>query len=162
MTFKIRLSPSGPEIGTPGAQVGDSAVAGRVWGQTGIGSNAQVPGTTAGDVPGLENVVVDMKPSASGYTYDVEADVNTFGTGGLYRIAILSSTDSGSTYSTLTNMNADFEKSGAGRLHHFSIAPGVAVNRIKMQLVRSIPAGADLTYAPGDATLRVTEISPIS
>jgi hypothetical protein len=164
MTFKIRLSPSGPEIGTPGAQVGDSAVAGRIWGQTGVGSNTQVPGTLAGDVLGLENVVVDMKPSASGYTYDVEADTNTFGTGGLYRITVLGSTDSGSTFGvSLCTMNADFQTSGAGRLHHFSVSSGLAViNRVKMQLTRSIPAAADLTYAPVDSTLRITEVSPIS
>jgi len=164
MTLKIRLSPSGPEIGTPAAQVGDSAVAGRVWGKTGVGSNTQVPGTAAGDVLGLEAVVVDMRSTASGYTYDVEADTNTFGTGGLYRVAVYGSTDSGSTYNVLLmGMNADLLDSGVCRLHHWGVLTGAnPINRVKMQLQRSIAADADLVYAPVDSTLRITEISPTS
>lgn len=170
MTLKIRLSPSGPEIGDPAAQVGNSAVAGRVWGKSGVGSNVVVPGSAAGDIPGLESVPVDMKPTSSGYQYDLEADSNTFGTGGLYRIAVYGSTDSGATFPVLLmSINpggiggGDYLLSGAARLHHWGFESGAnTINRVKMQIQR--PTGQDnaLTYAPADSTIRITEISPTS
>lgn len=164
MTLKIRLSPSGPEIGNPPAQVGGSGVAGRVWGATGIGAPDQVSGPAAADVPGLEAVPVNLLATASGYRYDIECDSETFGTGGSYRVSLLGSTDNGATYPvTLAAMAGDYQWSGAARLHLYGVAVGAAnVDHVKMQLQRSLAAGADLTYAPVDSTVRITEISPTS
>jgi hypothetical protein len=162
---KIRLSPSGPEIGTPPAQVGSSAVAGRLWGQSGVGSNIQVPGTVAGDVPGLTSVAVDLLPTATGYRYDVECDAISFGTGGGWKLLLLGSSDNGVTFPTTVIETADYSSvnvGGTGRVHHWGVALPVAIDHVKMQLQRNVAAGAALTCAPGDCTFKIREISPIS
>jgi len=165
MTLNIRLSPSGPELGTPGAQVGDSAVNGRIWGQSGIGSNTQVPGTLAGDVPGLESIAVDLRPAAMGYQYDVECDAVTFGTGGGWKLLLLGSSDAGATFPTTVIESADYYDTyihGAGRVHHWGVTVPAAINRVKMQLQRNVAAGGGLTYSPPTCTFKIRELSPTS
>ena len=162
MTLKVRLSPSGPEIGNPPAQVGGSPVAGRIWGITGAGLNAQVPGAAAGDVPGA-SVAVDLMPLASGYQYDVEVDANTFGTGGGWKVILLGSSDNGATYPTTIIATSDYqERGGVGRVHHWGVTLPAHIDHVKMQLQRNVPAGAALTYSPAECTARIREISPIS
>lgn len=166
--LKIRLSPSGPEIGTPGAQVGDSGVTGRIWGGSGIGSNATVPGPTAGDVPGLVSVPVDLRPAASGYQYDVECDAVTYGTGGGWRLLLLGSSDAGVTFPQTIVLSADYYLSGlptnnsgngTGRVHHWGVTVPSAIDHVKMQLQRNMAAGASLSYSPIDCTFKIREIS---
>lgn len=162
MTQKIRLSPSGPEIGDPPAQVGDSGVTGRIWGVTGAGAIAQVPGPDAGDVPGAV-VAVDLLPLASGYQYDVEGDANTFGTGGGWKVLLLGSSDGGATYPVTIAASDDYQTtSGVGRVHHWGVTLAAAINRVKMQLQRDVEPSGGLTYAPDNCTVRIREISPIS
>lgn len=168
MLMKTRLSPSGPEMGTPGAQVGDSAVTGRIWGATGVGSNANVPGNTPGDVPGLVSVPVDLRPAASGYQYDVECDAITFGTGGGWRILLMGSSDAGVTFLQALAVSADYYTSdvpgpnsgnGTGRVHHWGVTVPTAIDHVKLQLQRNEPASAGLTYSPTNCTFKIREIS---
>ena len=157
-----RLSPSGPVIGNPPAQIGGGAkVPGRLWVAQGAGNNANVPGAAAGDVPGLEHTTVDLQPAATGYKYDVEVDVETFGTGGGFVINLLGSVDAGANYTSMHTPAGTQDFSGGGRLHLTNVTNAAAtpINRIKVQLQRNVPAAADLTYAPADCCLRVREYS---
>lgn len=165
MTQLVRLSPSGPEIGTPGAQVGNSSVAGRLWGSSGTGNNAQVPGTLAGDVPGLVSVAVDLKPTTSGYQYDVECDAIGFGTGGGWKLLLLGSSDGGLTFPTTVIESNDYSSvnvGGTARVHHWGVTVASAIDHVKMQLQRNVAANAALTYSPLDCTFKIREISPTS
>lgn len=163
-TIPIRLSPTGPEIGVPPAQLGNSDVAGRIWGFQGSGSNlANVPGTGEGIIPGLDACVVDLKPSTSGYRYDIQASTNTFGTGGGYIMTVYGSTDAGSTFPVVIATLLDpYESSGVALIRKYlplPVAVTATINRMKVTLERNIAAGTDLQYVPSDSALVIREIS---
>jgi hypothetical protein len=163
MTFNVRLSPSGPEIGDPPSQIGGggTTVAGRQWRVQGTGGAAvQVPGTLAADVAGAV-MPVNLKATSSGYKYDIEVDATSYGTGGDWKATVLGSTDSGSTYAvTLLTHDSVNHYSGAMRLHGVSVQVGANdITNVKVQLQQNVPANAAHTYVPNEVSLRITELS---
>lgn len=165
MTTQIltpRLSPSGPLIGSPPGLVGGGAnVPGRTWLAQGAGEVRNVPGAAAAAIPGLDAVAVDLKPGTTGYRYDVEVDTSTFGTGGSYSINVAASTDNGATYTVIYTPQGNLLNAGEGRLHltNFSNPNAVTINKLAVLLQRNAAAGADLTYAPAQSSLRIREWS---
>jgi hypothetical protein len=166
----VRLSPSGPEIGTPSSVVGISAQAGREWGKSGVGAITNVPGASAGDALGLESVPVDLRPASSGYQYDVFLSTNVFGasetTGRFWKMAIDGSTDGGATFAVpIYAQPQAYNHEGAGLIRHFTFSNPTAltINRVRVQLQRTaVPASASMTYDPTETTIVITEISPSS
>ena len=173
--LQLRLSPSGPVIGTPPALTGgNSDVLGRVWTAQGSGVNTPVPGTAAGDILGLESTVVDLKPAAVGYSYDVELDVQTFGPVGSgeggpggYDLVILGSHDGGLTFpDTLASIPVGVDRlivSGCGRIQVTNVTNpnAVDIDHVKCQIVSALATDPGFTYSPTSAALRITETSPI-
>lgn len=151
----VRLSPSGPELGTPPAQVGGGAlIAGRMWTAQGTGAVIDVPNPVA-DVPGLGAVPVDMR---AGYTYDVEVDTMAFGTGGNFQVLVLGSTNGGGTYTAVgLGGNVSQLHTGCARLRLPS-ATG-PWDHLKVQINTSDVAGATCQYAPALTALKVQEYS---
>lgn len=165
----IRLSPSGPIIGTPPSVVGNSAQAAREWGKTGSGGITNVPGTSAGDVLGLSSVVTDLKPATTGYQYDVYVSTNVFGenegNGRLWRMHIQASTDAGATFPiVIYDQPEDYNQEGAGLIRHFTFANPTATNidRVRVRLQRAVSASTSMQYDPEETTIVITEISPSS
>jgi hypothetical protein len=164
-TIPIRLSPTGPEIGTPPTLLGMSDVAGRVWGFQGTGTDlTNVPGTGEGVIPGLSAGVVDLKPSTSGYRYDIQASTNTYGTGGGYIMTVYGSTDGGTDLfpHVLVGLPDIYEYSGVALLRKYSALPVTVtqtINRVKVTLERNVAADANLQYVPADSALVIREIS---
>lgn len=160
-TYTARLSPSGPLIGNPPGLVGGgAAVPGRTWIAEGSGAPANVPGTAVGSINGLDAVPVDIRPGTSGYRYDIEVDTVTFGTGGNFVINVAASTD-GVTYAVIYTPQGTLLNSGEGRLHltNYSNPNAAPITKLKVLLQRGVAAGADLTYDPGESSLRVREWS---
>jgi hypothetical protein len=157
-----RLSPSGPVIGNPPQLTGgNSSVPGRVWVAQGVGSATPIPGAAAGDMLGLEAVVVDLKP---GYSYDVELDTQTFGsitTG--YDLIVLGSHDGGTTYpDTLCQIPDSIKKTGCGRLQVTNVSNpnAAAIDHVKCQIKSLDASTGGVTYSPTASALRITETSP--
>lgn len=168
-TLQMRLSPSGPVIGTPPVITGgNSSAAGRVWVAQGSGIATKVPGTAAGDMLGLESTLVDLKPGAQGYSYDVELDTQTFGdtgTGGGFDLIVLGSHDGGNTFpDTLAQIPDSMWKSGCGRLQVTNVQNpnAVSIDHVKCQIKSLIApsGGTNFVYAPTASALRITETSP--
>lgn len=161
-TFNIRLSPSGPEIGTPPAQVGGGAgVTGRVWRFQGTGNGRNVPGTVAGDVAGLEACAVNILPN---YKYDIEYVGFVTGTGGPFEATVLGSSDNGLTYPTILvqgpiNNGVEADKCYVIRKTNVMNFGTAAIDHVKVQWTRTTSAGSDLTYGPGDCSVVISEWS---
>lgn len=165
----VRLSPSGPIIGSPPTLVGISSQAGREWGQTGSGALTNVPGTAAGDAAGLSSVVTDLRPGTTGYQYDVYLSTNVFGAnegnGRLWSMFISGSTDGGLTFPiSIYAQPANYNQEGAGLIRHFTFSNPSAsnINRVKVQLQRAVSASTSMQYDPEETTIVITEISPTS
>lgn len=164
---RIRLSPSGMEIGNPPASIGGNSVAGREWLAQGTDVNqVQVPGTAAGDIMTMDT---DLKASNSGFKYDIQCETNTYGTGGEYRMILLGSTNGGTDgypVALITpGASDDIFNSGTGRITSFGTltVPGnLAINKVKMQMQRAVPAGTGLLYVPAQTRIYIREISNIT
>lgn len=164
--LQMRLSPSGPVIGTPPVLTGGNAIVpGRVWLGQGAGAAQQVPGVAAGNVLGLESVPVNLLPAAAGYRYDLEFETNTFGvvgTGG-YFVVVLASHDGGATFpDTLATNTVELKYTGVGRVQVTNVTNpnAVPIDRIRCQLRSLAAAAGTFTYSPTASALRITEISP--
>lgn len=154
-----RLSPSGSIIGNPPGLIGGGAtVPGRVWIKQGTGAVINVPNPAA-DVAGT-TMPVDLRPGTSGYKYDIELDCATFGTGAGFSMNIVASTD-GLAYTVIYTPQGLQEYSGECRLHltNFVNPNAVPIVSLKAIVSRNVAAGADLTYAPAETVIRVTEYS---
>lgn len=162
---RIRLSPSGMEIGNPPANIGGNAIVGREWLAQGTDTTvANVPGTVAVNVLECD---VDLKASTSGFKYDVSGDTNTYGTAGQYEMIIVGSTNGGTDgYPVQIQKNhALYQNSGAARLTFFGqlTVPGnLPVNKVAVQMRNSIPANPSLTYCPAETRLHIREISSVT
>lgn len=163
-TYPFRLSPSGPEIGTPPQQIGigdGSGQIGRTWHFQGAGTTTQVPGTVAGDVLNLAALPVNL---LNGYHYDVEFIGFTGGTGGQYKANVLGSVDNGATYTVVLlagpdNALATDHGAYVARDCNVGVASNVVIDHVTVQWQRAVPAGADLTYEPKDCSLVIHEYS---
>jgi hypothetical protein len=163
--LQMRLSPSGPVIGTPPVLVGGTAlIPGRVWLGQGAGNAAQVPGAAAGNVLGLESVLANLLPGTTGYKYDLEFETNTFGSGNeSYVLIVLGSHDGGLTFAdTLASSPASIIWTGSGRIQitNYSNPNAVPIDHIRCQLKSGAAASGAFTYSPTASALRITEVSP--
>lgn len=154
----VRLSPSGPEMGQPGALIGggNSVVPGRLWTAQGVGAALVSTPYPADDVPGLVAVAVDMK---AGYKYDCEVDAQFFGDSGHVVIILLGSSDGGATYSAIETTVAHFvNNTNSARLHKTNVVG--PYDHLKVQ----VTAGDDTTcqYLPQLTALKVREYSASS
>jgi hypothetical protein len=134
-----------------------------VWVAQGVGAVTNVPGTAAGDVLGITSVLVDLKPAALGYKYDVEFDTQTFGTTGGYDMIVLGSHDGGATFpDTLVSTPDSIIYTGSGRVQVTNITNpnAVPIDHVKCQLKSLNAAAGTFTYSPTASALRITEWSP--
>lgn len=150
----LRLSPSGPEMGTPPAQIGGGAlIPGREWYAQGTGADLVDVPNPAADVTGLSSVAVNM---LAGYKYDLEVDAQFFGTTGGEEILVLGSSDGGGTYGAIGSTAAQLY-TGSGRLHLTNVAG--PYDHLKVQLASTNPAANTCQYLPKLTALRVREYS---
>jgi hypothetical protein len=126
----------------------------------GTGAVANVPGPTAAAIAGLTAIPVDMKPGATGYKYDLEFDVNTFGTASGFSMILAGSTD-GVTYTAMYVPQGLQQTAGLCRLHltNFANPNATPIKFISGVIARDAPAGSSLTYAPVESSVRVREYS---
>jgi hypothetical protein len=150
----VRLSPSGPELGQPPAQIGGGAlIKGRTWVAQGTGANLVNTPNPAANVSGLSAVPVDMR---AGYKYDVEVDAQFFGTTGGVEIVLFGSSDGGNTYGGIAS-TLPLDATGSCRLHVPNmIGP---YDHLRVQVVTSFVSSADCQYLPQLTALKVTEYS---
>jgi hypothetical protein len=165
-TFPVRLSPSGPEIGNPPAQIGvgdGSGANGRCWRAQGYGNVAQVPGTAAGDVAGLGTIPVNLQTL---YNYDVQFTGFVGGTGAGYKAIILGSHDNGATYPIVLHEGPKNDAQGGGQPQQYiarnigvSVASNVVIDHVKVQWQKATAADAACTYDPTDCSIVIQEWS---
>jgi len=169
----MRISPSGtiagdesnpPLAGGTATPPDGSNQSGRVWRYCGTGSNAYVP-TAGGAASGLDDLVVDLR---AGYSYDIEVDVDAFGTYGTtatkYTIGVDGSEDNGGTYAVTDIVKQDQLTSAEnfrGRAHAL-VTPLTGtqgpINAVRVTLKRSAGTdGGDMEYAPPNTVLRISE-----
>jgi hypothetical protein len=172
----LRISPSGetagnevnpPLIGGTSDPADGSVQEGRRWIYKGTGVDANVPGSaTPGSVTGLDSCLVDMR---AGYKYEIQADVDVFGSlvgGEHYIITVDGSTDAGATWATyaaMINQDVAFatctDAESLGRARRIGLVVGATpINRVRLQLCRQV-ADADtyVQYRPDTTTLEVKE-----
>lgn len=155
-TQLVRLSPSGPELGTPPQQIGGGAlIPGREWYAQGTGADLVQTPNPAADVPNLSSVAVDMRV---GYKYDLEVDAQFFGTTGQPEITLIGLV--GVTPTTIKS-STPFSPSGhtgSCRLH-LTYTPGTAFDHLEVKVANAAGAEATCQYLPQLTALRVREYS---
>lgn len=174
----IRISPSGPVVGSPPVLVGGATQDGRVWRYRGDGSGGVInlPGDgPSNPIPGLSALTVDLK---SGYNYDLEVDVWAQGAGrqqlrkdtqlpmkvgpGIpsYLIGVLFSRATPGT-GGVSQLQYTFDVVASGRLH--ALLSGYTDDDYTQMLVwvqrMTGTPGSDLIYNPGQCVVNLTEYS---
>lgn len=149
----VRLSPSGPEMGSPPAQIGGGAlIPGRTWFAQGTGDTLIDTPNPAASVAGLTSVPVDMR---AGYTYDIEVDAQFFGTTG--NVQILLNGVNGANPPSLINSSHASTYNGSNRLHITNVT-GV-FDHLYVEVASTSPAANTCQYLPQLTALKVTEYS---
>jgi len=168
----MRISPSGaiagdesypPLVGGTADPPDGSVQLGREWLYNGLGTNYQQLTSTGDDVDGMDVVTVDLRP---GYAYDVELDVDAYGTFSTvalsYAVSVDSSDDGGSTWSTgalLAHTVYCSNDMFTGRGHQLQNWSGTAANAARVHITRNgtaAPAG-DMYINPEKTVLRIRE-----
>jgi hypothetical protein len=161
-TFAVRLSPSGPEIGSPPQVVGigdGSKQLGRVWEFQGTGTSRRIdPGTGTTNVSSFDALPVNLLP---GYVYDVNFAGFTSGTGGSNYATVVGSSDGGATYPTQLEIGGVVQGSGmyAARKTDVQVTPGTTIDHLRVIWHYQVNLGNFLDYDPTQCSLVVQEFS---